>query len=91
MHAVDLFWGIKGPAIGSVSAPHPTISAGPRLLGKLSVVASVGLVTLNLSLRLADLAIQPVLLAIAILGLTLPWAIIGLMQLIDNNRRESIE
>ena len=53
------------------------------MLGIPSVIGTVGFLTFWLALALTNTTLYPILLAIAILGLALPWMGIGVMSAID--------
>lgn len=80
-HAVDLFWGTKGGATGTVAKALPRIAGWLRALGILSVIATVGFLTFCLAVALTGVSLYPYLAAIAVAGLVLPWVGIYALRL----------
>ena len=82
-YAVDLFWGARSERVGTIAAPLPKVVPWLRTLGILGVIGTVGFITFWLGLALENASLYPYLLAIAILGLALPWVGIFAMRAID--------
>lgn len=75
--AVDLFWGEKGPDVGTVSKPLPPPKGRRASLRDWGVILTFTLISLAVVLYLPAALLVPIYWGIAFLGLAWPWMMIG--------------
>jgi hypothetical protein len=85
--AVDMFWGTKADAVGTVTKPLP-VSKGRRANGWIWVViATFTLISLAVVALLPEAHLIPIYWGIAFLGLAWPWLMIGMALMGDRCTR----
>lgn len=75
--AVDLFWGTKADAVGTVSKPLPPQKGRRASLRDWGVILLFTLISLGVVLYLPAAQLVPIYWGIAFLGLAWPWMMIG--------------
>lgn len=75
--AVDLFWGTRGDAVGTVSRPLPATKGRRAGIGPWLVILLFTLVSLGVVAYLPEAQLVPLYWGIAVAGLAWPWLMIG--------------